>query len=387
MRITISVNGRFHAFDLAAQLHKRGHLHRLITSYPAWKAKEWGIPGSKVVSLLPLEVLKRAIGYLPTSSFKNWMTFKQKQLFDLWVARRIPLDTDIFIGWSSNSLFSIKRAKKHGITTVLERGSSHMLTQLQLLREEYDSCGLNFNEHHKGITERELLEYELADYISIPSSFVKRSFIEHDVPKKKLIQVPYGVDLKAFKQIEKSDNTFRVVYAGNLSLQKGSHYLLQAVHELYLPRFEFWHMGGISSEMHPYIEKFRSEKIIFQGSKPQNELYRYYSQGSVFCMPSIQEGLAMVQVQAMACGLPLICTTNTGGEDLIEDGKEGFVIPIRNVAAIKEKILYLYEHPGICKNMGRAAQQKVQSGFTWDNYGMKYIKEMEHLNVKTKRTI
>ncbi|HIE58654.1 MAG TPA: glycosyltransferase, partial [Hydrogenothermaceae bacterium] len=114
--------------------------------------------------------------------------------------------------------------------------------------------------------------------------------------------------------------------------------------------------------------------------KPQNELYKYYSQGSIFVLPSLEEGFAMVQFQAMACGLPLICTTNTGGEDLItKNGEEGFVIPIRNVEAIKEKILYLYNNQNICKDMGQKAKKKIEKGFSWDDYGNRYIKNLEKI--------
>jgi glycosyltransferase involved in cell wall biosynthesis len=82
----------------------------------------------------------------------------------------------------------------------------------------------------------------------------------------------------------------------------------------------------------------------------------------------------MVQAQAMACGLPLICTTNTGGEDFIsEDGKEGFVVPIRDVEALKEKILYLYENQDIAKEMGQNAKQTISTGYTWDDYGNKIV--------------
>lgn len=81
----------------------------------------------------------------------------------------------------------------------------------------------------------------------------------------------------------------------------------------------------------------------------------------------------MVQPQAMACGLPLLCTTNTGGADLIVGGREGFVIPIRDVNAIKEKLLYLYEHQEECHEMGQAAKRAVQRGFTWNDYGDRMV--------------
>ena len=77
----------------------------------------------------------------------------------------------------------------------------------------------------------------------------------------------------------------------------------------------------------------------------------------------------MVQPQAMACGLPLITTTNTGGEDIVRTGVDGFVIPIRDVEAIKEKILFLYENHDARLAMGQAARERVVSGFSWDDYG------------------
>jgi glycosyltransferase involved in cell wall biosynthesis len=165
-----------------------------------------------------------------------------------------------------------------------------------------------------------------------------------------------------------------------LSVRKGIVYLLQAFHELKLKNSELWLIGGQSpSETQILLKRYPSPSIKAIGAFPEFELYKYYSQGSVFCMPSIEEGLAMVQPQAMACGLPLICTTNTGGEDLIEEGKEGFVIPIRSVDAIKEKILYLYEHPDICEAMGKAAVQKVQQGFRWEDYGERMIRHYKKI--------
>jgi len=87
----------------------------------------------------------------------------------------------------------------------------------------------------------------------------------------------------------------------------------------------------------------------------------------------------MVQLQAMACGLPVICTTNTGGEDIIRNGKEGFIVPIRDVEALKEKILYLYSNPEKCKKMGYNAKKRVKENFTWDHYGDRIIKKYKEI--------
>ena len=155
-----------------------------------------------------------------------------------------------------------------------------------------------------------------------------------------------------------------------MTLRKGIHYLLQAFAELKLPNAELWLLGSKSPEIEPFFEKYSGSFHHF-GHIPQPQLHEYYSQCSVFAMCSLEEGLALVQPQAMACGLPLICTTNTGGEDLIEDGREGFVIPIRDINSIKEKISWCYKHQDQCRQMGQAAKQKVAKGFSWKDYGEK----------------
>ena len=97
---------------------------------------------------------------------------------------------------------------------------------------------------------------------------------------------------------------------------------------------------------------------------------------------SIEEGFAMVMPQAMACGLPIICTSNTGGEDIVRDGIDGFIIPIRDVEALKEKILFMYKNPERRREMGESARLRVQSGFSWDNYGAKMIGEYRKVLAK-----
>ena len=84
--------------------------------------------------------------------------------------------------------------------------------------------------------------------------------------------------------------------------------------------------------------------------------------------------------QAMACGFPLICTSNIGGEDIItRDEVKGYVLPIRDVEALKEIICYLYHNPKICPEMGERAKSKIQTGYTWDDYGARYVSNLMHI--------
>jgi len=234
MRVVVSVNGRFHGFDLAAQLYKRGHLDRLITSYPKYKVKEWGIPSEYIVSFLSVEIMKRAWARSNRFLSNSWdATHWMQSYFDRKASGNIQDDTDIFTGWSSSSLLSIKIAKAKGILTVLERGSTHIEYQRDILVEEYERYGQSIPRlPTQSVVERELEEYQLSDYISMPSQFARNTFLNRGFSADKLIVVPYGVDLSNFCQLPKKDNTFRLIFAGGMSLRKGVHYLLQAFAEL-----------------------------------------------------------------------------------------------------------------------------------------------------------
>jgi len=367
MQVAISVLGRFHAFHLAQQLQKRDALAQLLTSYPKFKAVEHGIHAELVSSFVWLEAMKRIWYKTPLKSAWNAQYFFSS-LHDRRAADALRAGADLFVGWSGSSLRTLRRAKELGMIGVIERGSSHILYQQRILAEEYERQGSRERTHPK-VMDQELAEYQEADVIVTPSSFARRSFLDEGVAEEKLVTVPYGAELSAFHPVAKEDDKFRVIFCGGLTLQKGVHYLLQAFYELRLPDAELWLVGAVAEEMHPFLERYRRADIITHGPKPQSKLSWYYSQGSIFCLPSIQDGFGMVILQAMACQLPAICTTNTAGKDVIREGVEGFVVPIRDVEALKEKILWAYDHRAQCLEMGRAARERVCSGFTWDDYG------------------
>jgi glycosyltransferase involved in cell wall biosynthesis len=392
MKVIISVGGRFHAFNLAQQLLKRDALKFIITSYPKFITKKLDLPDNKVKSVIIKEILERSYYKLP-EFLKNLYNpqFFITEIFDKLASRKLE-KADIFVGWSSFSLHTLRKAKNMGMITILDHGSSHAEYQRDILKEEYEILGIKPKPYylpHPKIVEKELREYEEADYICIPSLFAKRTFLEKGIPENKILHIPYGVDLSQFKRVPKKDNVFRVIFVGAMSLQKGVHYLLQAFSELNLPNSELWLIGPMTDEIKSFFQKYNivrqdtrkyaSSKIKYLGFIPQRELYKYYSQGSVFVLNSIQEGLAMVQLQAMACGLPVIATTNTGGEDVIRDGIDGFIIPIRDIEKLKEKILYLYENPEICKQMGQNAKKRAKSGFTWEDYGNKIYENYQKI--------
>jgi glycosyltransferase involved in cell wall biosynthesis len=379
MKVSVGSVGQFHAYDLARQLEQRECLARLYTGFPKWKVS--GLPLSKVSTFPWLMVPNTALTRLGMPSrFLNRVTIGT---FDRWMSSHIK-SCDIFHCMSVCGLYTHRVAReRYGALTVCDRGSSHILYQDEILAEEYVRWGLAYTRIDQRLVERELREYQECDQIVVPSSFAYRSFLEKGIASEKIAQVPYGVDLSLFKPVAKEDRVFRVIYVGALSLQKGVPYILDALATLRLKNFELWLIGAVSSETQPFLDK-HAEGFRYLGVLPRAELYRYYSQGSVFVIASVQEGLALVQAQAMACGLPVIATTNTGAEDLFTDGVEGFIVPIRNPEAIREKVLYLYEHPQERDEMARAALKRVQRIGGWSTYGEQML--LVYQNALLRRT-
>ena len=182
---------------------------------------------------------------------------------------------------------------------------------------------------------KELEEYNLADYICVPSEYVKESFIKYGIKEDKIIKIPYGVDLKEFSLIKnkkKKDSKFRIISTGSISIRKGSHYLLEAFNNLNLPNSELIFIGDIGNDFNKIIKKYSNKNNVkFINKQNQEKLKYFYNDANLFVLCSIEEGLAMVQAQAMACGLPVICTTNTGGSEIIDDGINGYVLSLIHI--------------------------------------------------------
>jgi glycosyltransferase involved in cell wall biosynthesis len=251
------------------------------------------------------------------------------------------------------------------------------------MKEEYLINNLNPNLPSKYIIDKEKMEYRLADYITVPTEFARQTFLTRGFSEKKIIKIPYGVNLKEFQKQnlnQKKDFIFRIIYTGTLSIRKGVLYLLKAFDELNLQNSQLLMIGNIDEEIRSKINKYRSnKKIVFKRSISQSKLSEQYSYSNVFITCSIEEGLSMVQLQAMCCGLPVICTPNSGGDEIIDNSNDGFILPIRDTEELKKKILYLYNNQSICFEMGMRAQKKIKDSFSWESYGKNVISTYQKL--------
>jgi glycosyltransferase involved in cell wall biosynthesis len=376
--VVVSSITRFWAFSLAEQLQKRGLLGQLLVSWfnPETIARGYNIDPALVTKNIVPFVVDRLPWKIPGLAFSGMFCQQSAcRLFDRWACGRLR-PCDIFAGWSSFSLRTLERARELGAVCIVEHGSSHPLVQAEILSDEAEAYGLSVPPVNPYVIDRMLGEFELADRIAIPSRFVERTFLSEGVPAEKLLRVPYGVNLGMFKQIPKRDDVFRIMHIGG-SIRKGTHYLVRALTELALPNSELVLIGTPDSVVSGFLEKYSGRLTHLRGV-PQAELFRHYSQSSVYVLPSIEEGLAMVQAEAMACGCPVVCSTNTGGEDIIRDGVDGFVVPVRDVDALKQRIELLYRDEERRRAMAESGKERVRE-FTWDHYGDRVVENYRSL--------
>jgi len=382
LKVVQAVCGTFHHFDLARELDARGLLECIYSTFPWWRLRREGVDRGKVRTFPWIHTPQLLLGRrwkIPDGVNRDisWAMFRS---FDAWTARTLPR-CDVFVGISGTGLKTGRRAQQRGGKYVCDRGSSHIRYQDRILREEYGIWGVEREVivDPRMIT-REEAEYEEADAITVPSEFARRSFVEMGVPPEKLHRIPYGVRLERFRRVgEPPKDRFEVLFAGAVSLRKGVPYLLEAFAKLRHPRKRLRIAGGMDPLLQKLLPRLPQEGVEFLGPLPQDELARVMSSSHVMVLPSIEEGLALVQAQALACGCPLVSSQHTGGEDLFTDGVEGSVVPIRSPEAIVERLQQLAEDPALRQRMSEAALERVRHIGGWREYGERWAELLRQL--------
>jgi glycosyltransferase involved in cell wall biosynthesis len=207
-------------------------------------------------------------------------------------------------------------------------------------------------------------ECHAADWVFAPSEYVRTTLIEIGVEPSRIILLPYGVNTgQFFPEPKTSQGPFRVLFMGQVTQRKGIRYLLEAYRRLNLPNSELIIMGstaGSGTALGRYSDIFTHVSGV-----PYSELAQHYQRADIFVFPSLHEGSALVTYEAMACGLPVITTPNSGS--WVRDGLDGFIVPIRDIDSLMERILRLYKDRDLRRFMSSNARIRAEQ-FTWQRY-------------------
>lgn len=353
-----SFGGRSHMLDLARELEKQGNIVRFYSYVPTKRAMQFGLKKECSYTLyywaLPFLVLFKIFG------FRKNLLFIYRVIYD-YITAWIMKPCDVFIGQVPMHLYSLKRAKKKfGAVTICESGLSNIDVYIRIL------SSIGVMDYPKVGVSRYRACYSEADYISVASDFSKQGFLRQGFPEKKMILNPYGVSIENFHSTSLSNQSYDCLMVGQWSKRKGVDMAVKACRNLGI---SLLHVGAVTDVPFPNDNNFTHINPV-----NEYELIKYYSQAKIFLFPSYEDGFGLVLIQALACGLPIVCSSNTGGPTLkrmLDDKKWVIVMDDISTASLEK---------AICEALALANTQKgeriyadnVLQEFSWNAYGRRY---------------
>ena len=276
------------------------------------------------------------------------------------------------------------RADKTGALKVVDCANSHPATYFGHWQRECDLwCPGEKIPLPRWLYARMSRELERADVILCPSLFVRDSMLANGVPAEKCFINPFGADVSLFKPRKTIPALPRFIAVGTICLRKGHQYLFRAFAQVkkQLPAAELICVGEVKTD-------FRKEWPRWRGSfthiphLSHSELASLLQTCTAFVFPSQEEGFARVISEAMAAGLPILASYESGATTLVEDGGEGLIVCGRDPQHIAEAMLRVAQDRELCQRLGEAAHKKGALKNTWQDYGDRLLAEYAKRNLK-----
>lgn len=340
-----------------------------------------GLPLNKVIEAgLFHDFLGAASGRLPILG-KDWRrTALRAQNFaaERAVARRagrLAHGVEVVVASYGTGRYAFESVKRDGGRAVLSYPIAHNGFQARLYAEEaalapeFAAALPRLDHLPPEYVERLDAECALADRILVGSSFVQQSFIAMGFDARKLAVVAYGVDSARFapRTTPRRDAKFRVLFVGQIGQRKGMSYLFQGYERFRRPDSELHVVGNFVASQGIYARY--THLYRHTTNVPQSELPALFHDADVFILPTLVEGMPLVVLEAMACGVPVI-TTKHGSGEILRDGIDGFFVPIRDAEAIASRLEQLYRDPDLRERLGRNAREQALR-YSWESYAQK----------------
>ncbi len=410
--IILSHSGKQHSYHTALAMYKLGVLQRFYTSSyvnSSFLQKQIekrgenilsrryikGLPGSLVSANwrfeIPEMVLRKIHG--KSASVQKYVYLRDSR-FDQYIANKIQkIDPEQckhlnFWGFQGSCHDSLEAANKKGIKSICELSTAHVISARRILGEEAklhpEWAGSIDNLEFPAEYEKRLVEEpQLAKRIVAASAFTRDSLLEAGIEPEKIEVLPLGCDTEHILYRELPEDRFssrplRLLYAGTVTQRKGIKYLLEAMRKIGNKKdIELHIIGGIQGS----DEALMNYKGLYSyhGAISQTELFRKFGEYDALVLPTIFEGFGLVIVEAMAAGLPVITTPHSMGPEVISQGENGYIVPVRDIDALTKAIITLREKTDEEFLAMRRSARQAALGYSWEGYTerMKIILDQE----------
>ena len=328
------------------------------------------VPKSKVKQLLLPEALAKVPPKMGLYSAERGY-YINNYLFDYMASRSIP-ESSVIHFVNSLGLITARHSKRWGAKVICDCRQEHPLFHEDVLKDEAKRLGVVATcVQNLSYRDKVLREFELADHIIVPSGHAKRTFLARGFHQDKVHVLNYGVESDLFYPGRNTTGIFRVLYVGQITYRKGIQYLLEAFTTLNLSGAELVLVGAIDPAFRPILARYEG-RFTHVPKLARVDLFKQYGLSSIYVLPSLADAYPLTVLEALASGLPVIISENTGTADIVRDGEHGFIVPIRDVKAIQRAILAVYESPDLLARMSEnaAALGRAQ---TWERYGQNAV--------------
>ena len=326
--IVVSCFAGWHGFDLAQGLDRAGLLECLVTlASPRQIESRYGIPRQRI-RRLPLAACLHRLELLLTkyagTAFKDayfdWFCW----LYDRFTQRVLTPQTRMLVAWHPFATRALLAAKRRGIVTVLDVGSTHPREQHAVLCAEHAALGLP-----KPWVPARVLDhcwmFQQVDWIAVPSTAVRMSFLNQGISNHKLFLNPYGIETSLFKPSTQPrhqgpftlEQPLRVVVVAGLTPRKGSRLLIKICQHFESDQRILFTLVGSLDPPYCFHPSNLPTNLVVQDPMPHEALVRLYHSHHVCLLPSVEEGFGRVLIEAAGCGLTLLATESTCLSDLL----------------------------------------------------------------------
>ncbi len=293
--------------------------------------------------------------------------FRLFGLFDRWVQKLLRPGQHFFTG-TAFANGAMRRAKQDGGLAFLDSWTSHPEEHWNLTAVEQQRWKSRWPPGSRYYQDRAIESVAVADYIFTASTFVRQSFLKRGFDPQRLLFCPYPVDLEMFRPAPEprpTDRPFTILHTGGLSLRKGTPYLLEAFRLIRkeIPNAVLRVKRFIRNDVKHILPRYRDLPMEWLGRLDLPDHIRSYQTSDLFLFPSVEDGFALVVAEALACGLPVITTPNTGASDLIQPGKNGEIVPICDPPALAQAALKWWERIRAGERLGGREELKNRLSF------------------------
>lgn len=386
--VIISQLGGFHARPAAEAASAAGLLERFIAAHPQGVQ----VPSEQLLDLFytvqPLRGFsllgrKSGIGYF--SKLAGHYSELQRWYFDRRAISSISDKTKIFHAYSCYQEEAWNKCDKNGVYKVIEHGTAHPLFDAGFVGAEYDAYSQKNTYRESEWMDRMLAEHSRVDRIYVISEFARSTFKKYSPDYDKVVVNRLGVDTDLFHPLPEFEGHRRdrsrpleIMAGGYVCLRKGTHYLLEAVKGLKKNKMDCrLSLYGAVLDFADVLSGYDGV-VDHLGSVHLPQLIEKYNLADVLVLPSLSEGFGRVVTEAMACGTVCIVSENTGAAEVITDGVDGFVVPVRDSEAITEKLEMLYRDRELVVAMGERARATALEN-TWREYQQRLIDDYKEI--------